>query len=367
MRFKRTFTEPVTEARTRRYEEAGINAFSGNARFLDDRTLEAGDDRIVADHFVIASGANELHVATGDEQLLTSETFLELDSLPESLAFIGGGYIAFEFAHIAARAGSHITILHGDAHPLDGFDSDLVEQLVRLSREAGIDVHLETRVEAVQRTGEGVTLRARTSDGPRTFEAREAVLAAGRTPAIDDLDLQAAGVERTAKGIKVNSYLQSVSNARVYAAGDAADGGALALTPVAGYEGEIVASNILKGNAQSPNFRGLVSTVYTIPALASVGLTQAQAQAQHQDVDVRFGDMSTWYSTRHVGSNAAYYKIILEKNTGAVLGASVLGPHAEEQVNVLALAIRYGLSRAQIAETLFAYPTASSDLEHMLG
>lgn len=366
MRFKRTFTAPVPEKRMQAYEQAGIVSIHGTARFVDRDTLLVGDDRIRAKRIIVAAGATELHVAKGDDQLLTSETFLELESLPESLLFVGGGFISFELAHVAARAGSRVTMLNDNAKPLSGFEPDLVERLLRITCEAGIEVHLETRVESVTRDERGVTVHARGEGGERIFQAREGVLAAGRVPNLDRLSLQTGGIERTTKGVKVNEFLQSVSNPVVYAAGDAADAGGLPLTPVAGYEGEIAAANILDGNARRADFRALVSMAYTIPPLGAMGLTQAQAREQGLEIDVRSGNMSDWYATRHVAAKAAYYLVVTEKSTGQLLGAAVLGPHAEEQINVLALAARNDLDGRRTADTLFAYPTGSSDLEYLI-
>lgn len=366
MEFKRTFTDPVPAQRLHRYEAAGIAAIRGRARFEDAQTLAVGEDLLHAQHIVVASGAEELHVAEGDDRLLTSETFMELEEMPESLLFVGGGYIAFEFAHVAARAGAKVTIVHNGAHPLSGFDPDVVDRLVSQSRAAGIDIHLETTVVSVERDGNGIAARATQNGEERVFRARAGVLAAGRAPNLEHLACDRGGVERTKKGVKVNEFLQSVSNPHVYAAGDAADAGGMPLTPVAGYTGEIAAHNLLGGNTRTADFHGMASIVYSIPALGSAGLTQAQARERELDIDVHAGDMTQWYSTRHVAGRAAFYKTVTEKRTGKILGATVFGPHAEEQINVLALAIRRSLDAGAIADALFAYPTGSSDLEYLL-
>lgn len=363
MRFKRTFTDPVSGQREQTYREAGITMLHGRASFADKQNLFVGQDTIHASHIVIASGAQEVHVAHGDDALLTSETFMELEQLPESLLFVGGGYIAFEFAHVAACAGASVTILHKDKQPLQGFDPDVVDRLVELSRAAGITIHLDAAVDDVRRDPDGVTVH--THDG-QTFRAADGVLSAGRSPDLEHLALDRAGVERTKKGVKVNEFLQSEGNAHVYAAGDAADAGGLPLTPVAGYSGEIAAHNIVNGNTRRPDFHGLVTMAYTIPPLGSVGLTEAQAREQQMNIEVRTGDMTQWYSTRHVASRGAFYKVVLEKPTQQILGATILGPHAEEQINVLALAIRNSLDASSVADALYAYPTGSSDLEYLV-
>ena len=364
-RFKRTFTDPVPEQRAKAFAEAGILALHGHARFVDPQTIAVNGDAFRAKHVVVAAGAAPAHVAEGDDCLLTSDDFLDLERLPPSLLFVGGGYIAFEFAHVAARAGARVTIVHNGAEPLGGFDRDAVARLLDATARAGIEVVLDAPVERVERSEGGITVHARGKDGPRVFQAATGVLSAGRAPNIDGLDLAAGGIERTKNGVKVSDYLQSVSNPRVYAAGDCADGGGLPLTPVAGREGETAAANIIDGNAHAIDFRGLVSMVYAIPALGQAGIGESRAKEQGRAVDVHAGDMSDWYSTRHVAAQTAYYKVVTDRGDGTILGATILGPHAQEQINVLALAIRERLPARAVMQALFGYPTGSSDLTYL--
>jgi glutathione reductase (NADPH) len=365
MRFKRTFTDPVPQARLKTYEDAGIAVLHGQTAFKDPARLIVGSDEVYAEHIVIASGAQEVHVARGDDVLLTSETFLALEQLPETLIFVGGGYIAFEFAHVASRAGARVTILHNDAHPLAGFDPGIVERLLQLARAAGITIETDTPVQSVERSEDGIVVHAG-RNGEKAFRAHAGVLAAGRAPNLEHLQLERGNVQRTKKGVDVNDFLQSVSNPRVYAAGDSADAHGLPLTPVAGYTGEIAAENITGGNSRKPGFRGLATMVYTIPPLGSVGLSESQAREQGAQFEIHAGDMSDWYSTRYVAAHAAFYKLLTEKGTRKLLGATVLGPHAEEQINVLSLAIRSSLRADDVADVLFAYPTGASDLEYLV-
>src|SRR5258708_33678589 len=150
MRFKRTFTGPVPEARQKEFVEGGIATLHGHARLVGPRKLRIGSEDIEADHFVIATGARPATLRfPGAEHLITSEQFLELDVLPRRIAFVGGGYTSFEFAHIAARTAAEATILHGGPRPLKGFDPDLVVVLVAASRERGIDIKFDARVDRV--------------------------------------------------------------------------------------------------------------------------------------------------------------------------------------------------------------------------
>jgi glutathione reductase (NADPH) len=367
MSFKRSFTDPVPRQREEGFKEAGIVAPHGKARFVGPSSVAIGHDVLEARHVVIATGAKPASLGIdGEMHLLTSDQFLELEQLPERIVFVGGGYISFEFAHIAARAGAHVRILHRGSRPLPRFDPDLVSRLVDASRAAGIDIHLNTMVNGLEDRGDRVVVHAIESGRDVAFETDAAIHGAGRVADIDELDLEAASIERGTTGVRVNEFLQSTTNQAVYAAGDAAAGGGLPLTPVAGTEGEIVAENLLKGNHRRADFAGLASMAYTTPPLASVGLSEAQAGERRFKYRVNQGDTAGWYSSRRLAADFSAYKVLVEEGTDRILGAHILGPHAEEQVNVLALAMRTGLRAPDIKNALYAYPTGSSDLEYML-
>lgn len=364
MAFKRRFTEPVSSDRENEFRKLGITRFHGRAHFLDGSTLEVDSARLSARHIAIAAGAMHRKLGIpGENFLATSTDFLDLVELPRRIVFVGGGYISFELAHLAARAGAKVEILHLNSSPLGTFDADLVERLVVLTRDEGIVVRLNFSVESIGRDAQGVRLL---SKGGEEIVADLAVHGAGRVPEIDDLRLEAAGVSRTQKGVAVNAYLQSETNPAVYAAGDAADAGGAPLTPVAGTEGEIVATNILDGNTRRAEFREVATVVYTIPPLGSVGLTEAEARSKGIDVDINEGDSTKWFSSARLAARGSGYKVVSEKGSGRVLGASILGPNAEELTNIFAIAIRARLSGADLRSILFAYPTGASDIEYML-
>ncbi len=367
MAFKKTFTEPVPENRENAYAKAGIAVFHGRAHFLDKTTVKIGEDILTGRYVHIAAGAKPAILGIpGEEYLTTSTQFLEMEKLPERIVFVGGGYIAFEFAHVASQAGAQIKILHRGARPLEGFDPDLVDSLVEATRDMGIDLKLNTTVESVEKNGDQFVVTASAGDIRQTFEADMVVHSAGRSPDIDDMDLEKAGIERGKNGILVNEYLQSVSNPLVYAAGDGADSGGLPLTPVAGVEGLAAASNLLKGNHRQPNYLGVPTVVFTLPPLASVGLQEDEAAKQGLKFEVKHGDTSGWYSSRRIGLKYSGYKTLVEEDTGRILGAHLLGGHAEEVINIFALAIRTGLKAEDLKTMIYAYPTSASDIGYMV-
>jgi glutathione reductase (NADPH) len=278
---------------------------------------------------------------------------------------IGGGYIAFEFAHIAARAGAKVVILHQGKRPLEEFDADVVALLVKAMRAIGIFIVLEAKVTAIKGESGALTVQYERDGSNHQVSARLVVHAAGRVADVAELDLAKGNVELTKKGIAVDEYLQSVSNPAVYACGDVADKG-LPLTPLASYEGKIVASNILNGNNRTYVNDAVPSTVFTVPPLASIGLTEEQATKQGRKIKVLFQETTDWYVSQRINEPFSGFKTLVDEETDQVIGAHLLGSGNEEVINLFALAMKHQISATALGQMLFAYPTHASDMKSML-
>ena len=368
MRFKRSMIGHTTERTEQDWAKMGVEQFHGRARFVGPTTLAVGDDRLTGRHIVLAAGSVPVPLRfPGAERLITSDRFLDLDRMPPRVLFVGGGYISFEFAHVAARAGAQVMILHRGPRPLERFDPDLVDMLVRRSDEARIRIRVELdfEVQAVEGEGEKLIVRGVQQGEKRSFATNLAVHGAGRVPELDDLDLDAGGVKREKGGIAVNQFLQSVSNPAVYAGGDAAAGGP-PLTPKADHDVGVLVTNLLEGNRRTPNYEGIASAVFTIPPLASVGLLEDAARASGRVFRVNHKDTSEWFNTRRVGETASGYKVLIEEGTDHILGAHLLGPRADEVINLFAVAIRQRIPARELQQVICAYPTYSSDMHYML-
>jgi glutathione reductase (NADPH) len=366
MRYKRSLVDPATERTEQAWASIGIEQFHGRARFVGAATLAVGGDRLTGRRILVAAGSMPAPLKIpGAEHLTTSEEFLNLDRLPPRIVLVGGGYIAFEFAHVAARAGARVTIVHRGARPLGAFDPDLVDMLVRRTREIGIRVELGTEVRGLQTSGDQLVVLGTQGDREMRIETDLAVHAAGRIPEIDDLDLETAGVEREKRGVVVNEYLQSVSNAAVYAGGDAAASGP-PLTPKAEHDAAVLTTNLLEGNRRAASYDGIASAVFTLPPLASTGLTETAARAAGRTFRTHRQDTSSWFNTRRVGETASGFKVLVDESTDRIIGAHLLGPHADETINLFAVAIRVGIPASELRQALFAYPTFGSDVRFML-
>ncbi|MGH9966082.1 MAG: dihydrolipoyl dehydrogenase family protein [Nitrososphaeraceae archaeon] len=420
MKFKRSFTQTVPKNREEAFSKAGIKPFHGTAQFMDksklriidsntsheeklttnlstnsttkQRNKDVEDQIIEGKYFVIATGAKPRPLGIeGEEKYVTpSDQFLELDQIPKEIVFIGGGYISFELAHIAAHAGCKATILHRSNKVLyPHFDPDLVKELIKKSRELGIDILLGNEVTKVSKkedTSNKIIVYSKSSadfdvgveNRLSSIETDMVVHGAGRIPNIDNLNLSAADIEYDNKyGIKVNEFLQSISNPNVYSAGDATlNLGGSPLTPVAIYEGQIVSHNLLsdgdKNNSNSnkikPNYSGIPSVVFTIPTLCSVGIQELEAKEKGIRLKVKHQYTSSWFSSRRIGENHSSFKILLDENENTILGAHLMGHNSEEVINIFALAIRLNIPLRKLKEsaTLFAYPTIASDIVSML-
>ncbi len=363
--FKRTFTDVVPERLEQGLEKMGVVAVHGTARFTEAGVVQVGDRELHSKYFHIATGARPMTLGVPGEELLTTSTeFLELKSAPSRIAFVGGGFIAFEFAHIARRAGvSEVTILQRGKRPLVRFDPDLVDLQTERSRKLGIDVRCESCVEDVVKDGDELRVRFSTPQGREEIVCDLVVHGAGRVPNLEALNLEVADVEVGPQGVRVNEYLRSVSNPAVFAVGDCADTGAPNLTPVSANEARIAAKNLLAGeDVRRMEYPPIPSVVFTLPPVARVGLLEEEARQQDMEFDVNFQKTGQWYSSMRVGERYSAYKTLVEKGTGKILGAHLIGPGAEEQINLFTMAMGAGLTANQLKGVIFAYPSYASDL-----
>lgn len=367
MAFKNTFTEPVSGNRIESMKKAGIEPINDRAKFINENTLQVNGENLEADKILLANGAKPAPLnIEGEEYLTYSDEFLALDKLPEKIIFVGGGYISFEFAHIAARAGSSVTILHRGERPLNQFDKDLVGLLTDRTKEIGIDLHVNTIVDKIEKIGNGFIVHGTTNGDKKTFKGGLVVHSAGRIPDIDDMNLDKGNVKFDKKGITVNEYMQSVSNENVYAAGDASGRSGLPLTPVAGMESRVAAHNILNGNELKPDYTATPSVVFTLPPLVSVGMGEGQAKKQNIQYKVKYHKTPEWYSSKRTGERHSASKILIDEKTDTILGAHLLGDHYEEVINLFAMAIRFGIKTKELKKMIYGYPSRSSDIVYML-
>lgn len=363
---EQSFTEGVSEAFKGSLRKRGIDLYEGGARFTGRNRLRVDGEDLEAGKVVVATGSRPRPLPiSGAERLITSEDLLTDRTLPDSLIFIGGGVIALEFAHVFTRAGTKVTILEVMDRLLPAADADAAEALREATEQAGIDVLTEVEVEEIAPVGERLEVRFRHRGESQALAAARVANGAGRVPDVEALDLDAAQVEHDGARIALTEHLRSVSNPNVYAAGDAVAETAQ-LSPLATYEGQVVGANIVEGDRHVPEYRSVPSVVFSIPPLAGVGLTEAQARERGLRFEAKATDMRGWLSARLYGAPAAYAKVLTEQDGGRILGAHLVGKRAEEVIHLFAMAIKNELGREDMAAMVYAFPTFSSDVKSMI-
>lgn len=367
IKHKHGFTDPVPGNIEDGLSGHGVDTLHGQARFTRPTTIAIGGRPYEAAHFLIATGARPRPLDfPGHEHLLDSTGFMELPALPKRILFVGGGFISFEFAHIAARAGSAPVILDRGPRPLKAFDPDLVELLIDRGANAGIELWRSTTVASIEESGTGYQVTVDRCGHPETVEFDLVVHGAGRAPELAGLNLDAAGIDWDEHGVRVAAHLQSTSNPAVYAAGDAANSPGMPLTPVAVFEAKVAASNMLKATTTVPDYTGVPTAVFTIPELTRVGMLEQEARDHGIDLEVRYHDTSGWYSNYRIGETTAATKVLVDKSTDRIVGGHLLGPEYGELINFLGLAMKLQLTTRQLKSTTAAYPSVGSDLGSIL-
>jgi glutathione reductase (NADPH) len=363
---EQTFVEGVPEMFKSSLNNREIAQFDGRAKFTGPNSLDVGGTAIEAGAIVIATGSKPRPFAfDGAAHLITSDDLLEMTQLPESLIFIGGGVIALELGHVMARAGCKITILEVTDRLLPNMDADAAAQIHAQTERLGIEILTSANVTAIGASGNSLEVAFEHNGESKNLVAERVANGAGRVADVDELDLDVAGIDHQGFNISLNEYLQSTSNPAIYVAGDAV-GGAPQLSPVASYEGRLVGGNIANGNTSTPDYSHVPANVYTVPALASVGLTEAAATAQGLKFETKVNDMRDWRSAKTYAETAAWSKVLIEEETGRIVGAHIVGHGSEEIIHLFAMAMKHNLPASELASTLYAYPTFASDIKFLV-
>jgi glutathione reductase (NADPH) len=366
---KQQFTSSIPEKTIKNFQKAGIDFVAGTATFSDDKTLSVNEKRIQAQFFVLATGAKPMQLPiAGIKHVITSDDFLDLERLPPSILFIGGGFISFEFAHFAARLGSTnqcSVILEVSDRPLRAFDAEMVELLVQATQAEGIDVRTGIDIEVIEKHGEGFLVRTAQGD---SFETDLVVHGAGRIPDLDSLGLDVAGVEYSKSGITVDQSLRT-SNRRIFAVGDCA--ATIQLARVADEEANVAVENILaeldRGRKATMNYQAVTSILFTYPQFGMVGQTETALKQTGQNYRKSFAKNLSWPTYQRVGLKHAAYKILTDANN-QILGAHILSDSASGMINTIKQAMlnETTVDKLYRQSIVSPYPTRESDLSYML-
>jgi glutathione reductase (NADPH) len=343
----------------------GVEVIRDCGRFAGPNAIAVAGETLEAKHIVIATGSKARRLPFfGAELMITSDDVLNQSTLPESVVFIGGGVIALEFSHVYARAGARVTILEMLPRLLTNMDADAVAELHSETERIGVSIHTGVDIQRIERVGDRLRVIYREGRSERALEAERVVNGTGRIADLDGLDLSAGRVALDRGRIALDAHLRSTSNAAVYACGDAV-ATSPQLSPIATYEGRMVGRNIVEGPKHTPDYASIPACVFTVPALASVGLTQVAAEEQGIELRVEVNDMRNWLSGRTYAEPAAWAKVIVDKQTDRIIGAHILGHAGEELIHVFALAMKHGITAGDVKDLVYGFPTFSADIKSM--
>ncbi|MBT5895047.1 MAG: glutathione-disulfide reductase [Rhodospirillaceae bacterium] len=342
-------------------DSAGVRRYDGRARLRDAHTIEIGDDVVTSERILLATGGTPTFPdVPGIEHAISSNEAFHLETLPEHITIVGGGYIAVEFAGIFNGLGRKVTQLYRSEQILRGFDDDVRHHLAGEIRKKGIDLRTDTNVTAIEKTGEGYRL---TLTNGETLDTGLIMYATGRHPNSGDLGLEAVGVELAKGGaVKVDEWSQT-NIPNIHAVGDLTD--RIALTPVALMEGHAYADTVFGDLPRQPNHTDVPAAVFSQPSVGTVGLTEEQARAEIGDVDIYKSTFTPMKHTLTPSEEKTLMKLIVDAKTDRVLGCHVVGPDAAEMVQGIGIALKCNATKAQFDATVGIHPSAAEELVTM--
>lgn len=358
-----------SERRLRKTEK--LELIYGEARFVGPREIEVqtrdvGTLRLTADKVFLNTGgrpAPSPFPHLDPNVAYDSTTIMELDRVPAHLVVLGGGYVGLEFAQMFRRFGSAVTVIQRDPQLLPQEDEDVADAVAEILREDGVEVLLRADAAEARGEGGGVRLTVRTADGVRTVSGSHLLVAVGRVPNTDGLDLDAAGVEVDARGfVRVDDRLET-SAPGVWALGDVTGGPAF--THISYDDFRIIRTNLLRGGAATTRNRAVPYTVFIDPQLGRVGLTEKDARARGIDVRVAKLPMSHVARAIEVGETRGFMKAVVDAATGQILGCAILGIEGGEIMGIVQLAIAAGVPYQVLRDKVFAHPTLAEALNNL--
>lgn len=370
---KRNIVESFRKANRRRLEEAeGVDLLMGEGRFTDTRSVEVrmNDEstrHLTAEKIFINVGQRPRQPdlpGLDDVPSLNSTSIMELAEVPEHLLVLGGGYVGVEFAQMFRRFGSEVTIVQRSGQVLSHEDQDIAEEVIKVLREDGIEVLLNTDAARVEHdTDETIKLHVKSPEGGRALVGSHFLVAVGRSPNTDRLQAESAGIEMARHGyIKVNERLET-NVPGIYALGDVKGGPAF--THVSYDDFRIIRTNLLEGGDASTADRTLVYTVFIDPQLGRVGLTEEMARDQGHDVRVAKMPMSYVARALEVDESRGLMKAVVDAETDRILGAAVFGLEGGEVASTLQVAMLGGLPYMALRDAVLPHPTLAESLNNL--
>jgi pyruvate/2-oxoglutarate dehydrogenase complex dihydrolipoamide dehydrogenase (E3) component len=372
---KRDIVESFRSGSQRRIVSAeGVDLLMGEARFVGPKVVEVhlnnGEIRTLTANtiFINAGDRPSIPPIDGIKDVLTldSTSIMELDSVPEHLLVFGGSYIALEFGQMFRRFGSRVTIIQRSAHLLSREDTDIADEVANILREDGVEILLEASVlHVAQNLNGSVEMVVRTADGEQILTGSHLLVAAGRVPNSDWLNLKAAGIETDKRGfIRVNEKLET-NVPGIYALGDIKGGPAF--THISYDDFRIIRTNLIEHGDASIRDRLVPYTVFIDPQLGRVGLSESEARASGRAIRVAKMPMNYVARALEIDESRGFMKAVVDAESGQILGCAVLGIEGGEIMAMLQMAMMGKLPYTVLRDAVFAHPTLAESLNNLFG
>ncbi|HEY6644695.1 glutathione-disulfide reductase [Povalibacter sp.] len=337
----------------------GVTILHGRAVVTGANTVRLEQQTITAHTILIATGARpEVATFPGHEHAITSNEAFHLPELPQRILIVGAGYIANEFAGVFNGLGSKVTVVNRSDQILRGYDQQIRDRLLQISLSKGIQFLFNTSIEGIEKQAGG-KLAVTMTDG-MTLPCEVVLIATGRVPNTDGLGLESAGVQLDPKGgVCVDGNNVSTCPS-IYAVGDVTN--RIQLTPIAIREGQAFADLVFGNKPGCVDYDCIPSAVFSHPPLAAVGMTESQARTKLGDVKVFIADFRPMKNVLAGRDERALYKIVIDAATDRIVGAHLIGPDAPEILQLMAVAVKAGLRKAQLDECIAIHPTMAEEL-----
>jgi pyruvate/2-oxoglutarate dehydrogenase complex dihydrolipoamide dehydrogenase (E3) component len=371
-RRKQKIVESFRESVLKNIEKApGLELFKGEAKFIGPRLLEVflteGGTRLLTGKriFINTGARSATPPITGLDTVVTldSSSIMELETLPSHLLVMGGGYVGLEFGQMFRRFGSQVTIVHRGDHLLSREDPDVADEVARILDEDGIRLMLNSEAIRANSLNDSVNLIVRTKERETTLEGSHLLVAVGREPNTDQLNLQSAGVHTDEHGfIKVNDRLETNIDG-VYALGDVKGGPAF--THISYDDFRILRANLLQGDQATTKGRLVPYTVFVDPQLGRIGLTETEARNQGLHINVAKLPMSRIARAIEMSETRGFMKAVVDVETKQILGCAVLGIEGGELMAMFEIAMIGHLPYTTLKDAVFAHPTLAESLNNL--
>jgi len=342
-------------------DDSGAETIHGRAKIVDEHTVEVEGQHITTERILVATGGwPSIPDIQGKEHIISSNEAFFLESLPEKIIIVGGGYIAVEFAGIFHGLGVDTTLLYRGSLFLRGFDQDVRQVLADEMQKKGINIKFNSNISEIEKTDNQLIA---TLEDSEQLEAGQIMYATGRKPMTDDIGLETVGIELDEKNaIKVNEQYQT-NIPSIYAIGDVTN--RVNLTPVALAEGMVLAKRLFGNEDKDVDYADIPTCVFSQPNIGTVGLTEEQARDKYDDIELFKSSFKPMKLSLSDSDEKTFMKLIVDKSSDRVVGVHMLGPDAGEIIQGIGIALKAGATKKVFDSTIGIHPTAAEEFVTM--